>query len=321
MSAAEGERTVFEPLLERDGLVVSASPWGPGDEIGRLNWITPESTGAVLSQLRGERVYDLSVDYFVGMPAFTVSGDPPYQSFVTHTPQASVLDGMTGTPGPVHERYSLSADAILMNTHCGTHIDTLTHMGHCGTYWNGWTADEQLGGRGWMVGGASAYPPVIARGVLLDIAALHDVACLPDGYAITAADARGAAERQGVRLQRADVVLLRTGVMERWPQQSYLESGAGVGLEAASLLCEEHGAMVLGTDTIAFEVIPHEEPETFLPVHGYMFATAGAQIIEVLWLEELAAQECWEFAFLGMPLRLRGSTGSPMRPVAIPIGG
>lgn len=320
MSTPEQERIAFEPLLERDGLVVSRSPWGPEDEIGRLNWITPESTGALLARLRGERVYDLSVEYFVGMPAFTVSGDPPYQSFVTHSPQASVLDGMTGTSGPVHERYSLSADAILMNTHCGTHIDTLTHMGHCGMLWNGWTPDEQLGGRGWMVGGANAYPPVVARGVLLDVAGLHDVSCLPNGYAITPTDVAGAAERQGVGLRRGDVVLLRTGAMDKWPQQSYLENPAGVGLEAARVLCEEHGAMVLGTDTIAFEPIPHEQPETFLPVHGYMFATAGAQIIEVLWLEQLAAEKCWEFAFLGMPLRLRGSTGSPMRPVAIPIG-
>ena len=77
--------------------------------------------------------------------------------------------------------------------------------------------------------------------------------------------------------------------------------------------------MCIGTDAVSLDVAPHEEPGTFVPVHCYMFATAGAQIIEVLQLEELAAEGIHEVAFLAFPLKLRGATGSPVRPVAVPL--
>jgi len=76
--------------------------------------------------------------------------------------------------------------------------------------------------------------------------------------------------------------------------------------------------MCIGSDNDSLECYPCPA-ETFFPVHSYMFATAGAQIIESLWLEELAGEEVYEVAFIGGPLRLTGSTGSPMRPLAIPI--
>jgi kynurenine formamidase len=66
-------------------------------------------------------------------------------------------------------------------------------------------------------------------------------------------------------------------------------------------------------------VLPSEEENVFLPVHCYMFATAGAQIIEVVDMEELAAEEQYEFAFLGFPMKLRGATGAPMPSYAVPL--
>ena len=69
----------------------------------------------------------------------------------------------------------------------------------------------------------------------------------------------------------------------------------------------------------SLEVVPNPDPEKFLPVHSYLFATAGAQIIEVVDMEELAAEKMGEFAFMGFPLKLRGATGAPLRPVAIPL--
>lgn len=319
MTAPAHQLGPFEALFEDDGLRVSRSPWGPEDEIGRLNWITADSTAAVLGRVASGPVFDLGVEYFVGMPAWTGSGDPKYEHFLTHTPQGSVVDGMAGATADVHRRYSLSADAILMNTHCGTHIDTLTHLGYCGRFWNGWTAEEHLGGRCWERGGADRYPPIVARGVLLDVARLHAVERLPAGYAVTADDVRAASADQGVELRPGDVVVIRTGAMTVWPTQDYLAASAGVGLEAARYLCEEAGAMCIATDTIAFEVFPPKTSDAFLPVHCYMLATAGAQIMEVVWTEGLAEANVHEFAFLGAPLRLRGSTGSPFRPIAIPL--
>jgi hypothetical protein len=74
---------------------VGSSPWGPKDEIGRLNLMTPESRSAVLKRIAGGKVYDLSVEYFVGMPSWQAAGDPPYQMWMTHTPHGDhVADSM-----------------------------------------------------------------------------------------------------------------------------------------------------------------------------------------------------------------------------------
>ena len=314
----EVRELAFDSIFERDGVRVSQSPWGPEDEIGRLNWMTSETTAALLAEVDGSRIFDLSVEYFVGMPSWTTAGDPPFQIWMTHTPQGSVVDDATGVGAAAHETYSYCSDAISMFTHIGTHIDTLNHMGFCGMFWNGWKVDEHLGSRGWTRGGAENFPPIIARGVLLDVAALHDVECLPDDFVVGPAELKGAAERAGLEFRRGDVVLIRTGRMTRWPQPDFLAGPIpGIDLAGARYLCEEAGAMVIGADTAALEAFPGEPG--FLPVHCYMFATAGAPIMEVVNLEELAAEGLSTFAFVALPMRLRGATGAPLRPIAMPL--
>jgi kynurenine formamidase len=314
------EPLTYEPLLERDGVRVSRSPWGPDDQIGRLNWMTPESQGQILANLDGRGIFDLSVDYFVGMPSWTAAGDPTYNIWMTHTPTGSIHDNLSGAGAQVHEKYSYCGDSIEMYTHCGTHIDTLNHLGYFGCFWNGMTPEEHLGSRCWTRAGAEKYPPLISRGVLLDIAGLHGVDCLPDRYEVTPDDIRKAAREQGTELRRGDIVQLRMGRMTVWPDfDGYVSNQPGIGVPAARYLCEEAGVMCIGGDTLSLEVVPSHEPDVFLPVHCYMFATAGAQIMEVVQLEELAAEKQYEFAFLGFPLKLAGATGSPMRPLAVPL--
>jgi kynurenine formamidase len=317
---ARDEELVPDAILNRGGVKVSKSPWGPRDEIGRLNWITRETNRAILEHLDGSHVFDLNVEFFVGMPSWVAAGDPPYGIWMTHTPQGSVNDNLSGVGSAVHKKYSYCGDSIHLYTHCGTHIDTLNHLGFYSTFWNGWTADKELGSRVWNKGGPENYPPVIARAVMLDIAGLKGVDCLPDGYAVSPRDLRSAARKQKVKLQKGDVVLVRTGRMTVWPDfHGYLDNTPGISLASAKWLCEEMGAMCIGADTIALEVLPSEEKDVFLPVHAYMFATAGAQIIEVVNLEEVAAAKQYEFAFLGFPLKLRGATGAPMPSYAVPL--
>ena len=118
---------------------------------------------------------------------------------MTHTPQGSIHDNLSGVGATVHEKYSYCGDSMSLYTHCGTHIDTLNHLGHWGCFWNGWTADKHLGSRHWTVGGTDKYPPIMARGVLLDVAGLHGVDCLDDGHAVTAAGAAGCGREAGRR--------------------------------------------------------------------------------------------------------------------------
>jgi kynurenine formamidase len=319
MAAVDDDLT-YEAILEQDGVQVSKSPWGPDDQIGRLNWITQESSRAILDRLDGTKLFDLSVDYFKGMPSWVAAGDPVYDHWMTHTPQGSIIDNLSGMGAEAHRKYSYCGDGVSMYTHCGTHLDMLNHLGYFGRFWNGWTPEQHLGSRHWTRGGAEHYPPIIARGVLLDVAGLHGVDCLPDVYEITVDDLKKALREQRSEIRRGDVVLIRTGRMTRWPDfDGYIQNQPGIGVPAAKYLCEEAGAMCIAGDSLSLEVVPAPDPEAFLPVHCYMFATAGAQIMEVVQMNEIAAERQYEFAFLAFPLKLTGATGSPMRPLAVPL--
>ena len=193
--------------------VVGTSPWGPSDEIGRLNLMTPESRAAVLARLAGGIIYDLSVEYFIGMPSWQAAGDPHYRMWMTHTPHGTVIDDPLNVGRPMNERVSYTGAAISMYTHMGTHIDALNHFGLDGKIWNGFSAAEHAGDRGWQVAGAEKIPPIIARGVLIDVAASKGVSMLPDGYRVTRDDLKKALEKQQTELREGDVVLIRTGRM------------------------------------------------------------------------------------------------------------
>jgi kynurenine formamidase len=314
------ERLVFEPLFERGGVQVSKSPWGPADEIGRLNWMTAETQESILHSLDGRHVFDLAVEYFIGMPSWTAAGDPSYQIAMTHTPAGTLIDDATRLGSDANAKNSYCGDEVHFYTHTGTHLDTLNHFGFYGRFWNGWTAETHLGSRHWSVGGPDKYPPIIARGVLLDIAGLHGVECLPDSYGVTPADIMSAAREQRTDLRRGDIVCLRLGRQSRWPDpESFIATTPGLSLTGAQYLTEDCGTMIIGCDTVSLDCIPSEEPDQFVPVHCYLFATAGAQIIEVLRLDELAAERLYEFAFMAFPLKLVGATGVPVRPVAVPL--
>jgi kynurenine formamidase len=297
----------------------SKSPFGPDDEIGMLNLITPESRRRVLQAVDPGRVFDLSVDYFVGMPSWTANGDMSFQVWLNHTPAGTLIDDSPGVGREVNERVSYSGESIAMYTHTGTHIDSLCHWGYGGTIWNGFTEAEHLGSRHWTVAGTDKQPPIVARGVLLDIAGLHEVDDLPDSHPIGRADLEAACARQNVEVRAGDVVLVRTGRMNRWPSVSeYLAPAPGLNLEGAAMLAEA-GAIVIGADNVALEMIPPETPDHWSPVHTYLLAECGVAILELAWLEELAAARVYEFAFVAACMRIRGATGAPIRPLAMPF--
>lgn len=298
---------------------VSQSPFGPDDQIGMLNLLTSESTRAVLARADGGHVIDLSVDVFVGMPTWTAGGEPPFQMWMEHTPRGSAVDDPIGVGRAQNEHVSWSADAMSMFVHSGTHIDTLNHFGYDGRIWNGFTADDHLGSKHWTIGGADAMPPIIARGVLIDVAAAHGVDVLPDSYAIGRGDLEAALDRQGVTVEVGDVVCVRTGRGSVWPDAArYLPLEPGLDLEGATFLAEA-GAIAIGADNIALEVLPSPDPDNWMAVHTYLLAECGVPIIEVLELEELSRQRLYEFAFVGACMKIRGATGGPMRPLAMPL--
>jgi kynurenine formamidase len=299
---------------------VGTSPWGSEDELGRLNLITPQSRAAIMSRVSAERVYDLSVEYFVGMPSWQAAGDPQYQLWMTHTPRGTAIDDPMRVGDELNGHVSYTGSAFSMYSHTGTHIDALNHFGIGGRIYNGFAADEHLGDRGWTRTGAETIPPIVARGVLLDIAAAKGVDMLRDNYRISRADLERALRRQQVSLQQGDVVLIRTGRMQVYSDSArYIENAPGLGLDAVRFLVEESGAMVLGADNLSFEAFPSEVEGNYVPLHTYLLAQHGVPIMELVYLEDLARDEVYEFAFIGASLKLRGADAAPMRPIALPL--
>lgn len=298
---------------------VGQSPWGPEDEIGRLNLMTAASRSAIMARADASRSYDLSVEYFVGMPSWHGIGDPRYQFWLTHTPRGATVDDPMKVGAAINRRVSYTGDAVSMYTHMGTHIDALNHFGLNGRIYNGFAADEFLGDLGWKKAGAETIPPIIARGVMIDVAAARGVAMLPAGMRIGAEDLKLALARQKVALRPGDVVLIRTGRMRLYEQgEAFITDAPGLGMDAARFLVE-NGAMIVGADNLSFEAFPSEVAGNYVPVHTYLLAQHGVPIIELAFLEDLARDRVHEFALIGGSLKFRGASAAPIRPVALPL--
>jgi kynurenine formamidase len=300
--------------------VVGVSPWGPADEIGTLNMMTAESRTAILSRIDASRTYDLSTEYFVGMPSWYLLGDPRYQFWLTHTPRGTIVDDPVKVGRDQNEKVSYTGDAVSMYTHTGTHVDALNHFGLNGKVWNGFKADEHLGDHGWRRTGVEKFPPIVARGVLIDVAALKGMTALPDSYRISAADLKDALARQGTTLQPGDVVLIRGGRMTAWPDgDRYILNQPGLSLEGARWLAEKQRVMVIGGDNLSLEHFPVERTDNWIPVHTYLLAQRGIPVLEVVNLEDLARDRIYQFAFVAASLRFRGASAAPLRPIAFPL--
>jgi len=298
------------------------SPWGKADQIGRLNLMSDSNNLALFSALRTGKVYDLGVEYFIGMPSFTALGDPPYQYWLTHTPRGNRVGDFTHAGDSVNSKVSYTGDAISMYTHTGTHIDALAHFGLRGKIYNGFAADEYLSDRGWKKSGAENIPPIIGRGILIDVAKYKGVDILPNNYVITLKDVKDLLQSQHLEIQKGDIVLIRTGLMKYFytDSQKFTGNGVGISLEALKWLVEVKGVMTLGGDNLALEALPSADNSNWLPGHTYLLAQKGVMFMELVYLEELSKADIKEFLFIGLPLKLRGASASPLRPLAIPIG-
>jgi kynurenine formamidase len=166
---------------------------------------------------------------------------------------------------------------------------------------------------GFRVLGIDTMPPLVARGVLLDVAGDKR---LPPDHSITADQLEQAAA--GLEIRPGDVVLVRTGYGALWSEPAEYLRAAGVSSAGSRWLIDKKVSAV-GADNMAWDLIGPADPElgVTLPGHLLLLVRAGIPIVENLNLEELAAARVHEFAFVCLPLKMRGATGSPVRPIAI----
>jgi kynurenine formamidase len=153
---------------------------------------------------------------------------------------------------------------------------------------------------------------------LLDIAGMHGTKVLPPSYGIGEKDLKDCLKKQDLELKPGDVVLIRTGQMTLWPDPSFCANTPGLNREGAEFLAK-NGAIMIGADNLTLEQTPSAHELNFLPVHTYLLAEAAVPIMEMANLEELSEERLYEFAFFGACIKLRGATGSPMRPVVMPL--
>jgi len=258
----------------------------------------------LLRLLRTAKTYDLAQPYFVGMPHHPVH--PPYLFGLVKKHGEYV----TATGG------SSASEALAFGGHVGTHIDALCHFSRNGKLHDGGEVAQSYSG-GIERLSVDTMAPILRRGVLLDIAGHQGAEVLPVDFAITPDHLDAACRDQRVEVRSGDVVLLRTGWAQYWEDAARFIAqvrGPGPG-EPAARWISSRGAFAAGSDTVAFELVPAPT----MPVHVHLLVENGIHIIECLNLEQLARDRVYEFVFVAAPLKIRGGTGSPIRPLALVV--
>ncbi len=307
--------------------------YGQDDQLGAMNEVNPASILKAFSMVKQGKVYDLETERFKGMPIW--DGHCGFDIVSYATPAGRQV--MVGTdadnsvncykPGEwMDEEHNLpeyhmgwNSEVLITPLHVGTHIDALCHWttGDDNHMYNGVKAEDVTTNYGPIKLDAAKIPPIITRGVLLDIAGYKGVEYLQPGYIITAEDCEGCAAWEGVELKPGDAVFLRLG--ETWPKGRC--GSAGVGITAARYLVEECGAIIVGDDMSCIDGF-HEDGSSSVPghpqpVHHYLLIQQGVHIIEFLQLDELAKDKAYEFCMIGLPSKIKYSTGMFIRPIAV----
>lgn len=264
------------------------------------------SADNLVTALSSGRVFDLEQDRYVGAAIFPAHW--PGYVYTLHR-HHEVVEGQSRTS---------ASGTLTMQEHSGTHIDALCHQAIDMELFGGIRVDATVQtARGFTQLGVETIAPILRRGVLLDVARAKGVASLEAGYLITDTDLQETAAAQGVSVQEGDCVLVRTGWGGNFEDADGYLKAAGVGATGARWLADRR-PFLCGADNVAFDVPENVDIELgSLPCHVVLIVENGIYIVENLDLEELSVESCFEFAFLCLPLKLRGVTGSPVRPIAI----
>jgi len=256
----------------------------------------------LLDAIENARVFDLEQPRYAGAPSHPAHA-PGFNYFLHRHHARGAPEARTGASG-----------IIVTPEHSGTHIDALAHQAENLTLHGGIRVDEGVQtSQGFRKLGIDTMPPLVARGVLIDVAGKRRLE--PDS-AIGPSELEQATRAE---IRAGDVALVRTGYGALWSNPDEYLHAPGVSAAGSRWLIDRNVSAV-GADNIAFDVMhapPDPELHITLPGHVLLLVRAGIPIIENLNLEELAAAEVYEFLFVCLPLKMRGATGSPVRPIAI----
>jgi len=283
------------------------SKWGPNDEIGAANNLSPDIVVKAAGLIKTGKSYGLGIETNSKTPAY-----PP------RTFKVLVLQpGQAGGSGLGPNKTTYNDDIIEGWVGIGSQIDGLGHIGVDWVYYNGLKSGDFAAADGLKKLGVEKIPPIVTRGVLLDMAGYLGTDLVKEGTAFNVAEIEGAAKKQGVEIRQGDVVLFHTG----WvgligkDDKRYNSGEPGLGVEGAKYLVNK-GVVAIGADTWALEVIPFESKNVF-EVHQILLPMSGTYILENMNTGPLAADKAYEFLFvLGVP-KITGAVQGIINPVAI----
>lgn len=287
------------------------SRWGADDEIGMANLITPQSVKQASKLIKTGKTYNLGIVVDKNTPAFA----PRSMSLTILQPNQIGTRGL----GANHMTYN---DDIFMGwLGIGPQIDGLSHIGIDHVYYNGHKDSDIAKADGMTKLGIEKLPPMVTRGVLLDMAAYYGVDIIKEGTPYTREDIIGAAKKQGVEIRKGDVVLFHSGWLnlldgEKPDHKRYVSVEPGLGKTGAEYLVEKE-VVAVGADTWGLEAVPFPKGTGVFEVHQILIPKAGTYILENIDSRELARDKAYEFMFVLGPARLRGAVQMIINPIAI----
>ena len=283
--------------------------YGETDRLGAINNLSPLLVKQAAALIESGTVYSLAMNTGPDTPAFG------YRNYQLLTKQIPAADN--NQDGPANKVTGFD-DLLISWLGIGTQIDGFGHVAIDGLHYNGVPVAEVFHPHGSPVYGIHHLPPIVTRGILLDMAGLMDMEMLDAGTAFNEPELKSAMDRQKVTVTAGDVVLLHTGWMattQRDPENS-LRTTPGLGVQGAEYLASQ-GVVAIGSDTWALEVLPPENPQELFPVHGALLVKHGVYILENIRTGQLAEDKAYEFFFMLAAPKFVGALQSAVHPVAI----
>lgn len=288
------------------------SRWKEDDQVGNMNYVTPEKVHSSVSMARKGKVYSLSHVLDENMPLNPFHGPFFYQTF------RRLEDGIRYWKS----NFSAINVRLEMTDQHGTHIDSLNHVSLGYRLYNTPDGREITGEKGTNKLGIDTMPPLVTRGIMIDAAKHAGVRVLPEDHDIGMTEVLRILKEEGLQGPgKGDAVLFRTGYADLWAKENKKFIGPplpGINMEVADWLVES-GISAAGSDTQSLEhIAPVDPPGGHVePVHQKLIVLNGIHIIENLMLQELSSDGVNEFLFVCLPLKIRGASGSPVNPIAI----
>ena len=285
------------------------SKYGATDRLGAINNLSPEMVKQAAALIKSGTVYSLAMDTGPETPAFG------YRNYQLLTKRISEADN--DLAGPINNVTGFD-DLLISWLGIGTQIDEFGHVAIDDLHYNGVPVDEVFHPHGSPVYGIHHLPPIVTRGVLLDMAGLMDRKMLDAGTVFNEPELRSAMDRQEVTVSVGDVALLHTGWMtmtDHEPENS-LRTTPGLGVQGAEYLASL-GVVAIGSDTWALEVLPAENPQELFPVHSALLVKHGVYILENIKTGQLAEDKVYEFFFMLAAPKFVGALQTAVHPVAI----